>query len=288
MSRRNITISKHPDLKASEEELAVLEAAKNTSQGEVLSIAANKKQLEEDFEAAKKRLDEELTLKRAAHAKEMDEMEQKHRNMEMAVITMESVQAMMKEQTATREQVRDSVKKDIADLHDEKVKEKAEVTRLQILVHNLGDSIKDARTDYKELEEKIAPLQKELSILQGKIKDSTEKYSDLSDSVAAYHSEINELDTRKRKDTSILEQLSKEISDKTKQKVDLDIELVDAQKKLSEVKQQAAAVEADANTRAGNAARLEVHVDGKLEHLKELESHFTVEHLARGGYKKTE
>ena len=275
--RRGLTEAKPQAIEDSQAELAHIESIKNSTQEHVLLIAKNKKELEDAFEDAKKRLDEELTLKRAAHAKEIDDMEQKHRNMEMAVTTMESVQSMTKEETSILEQVRDSVKKDIADLHDEKAKEKAEVTRLQILIHNLGDSVKDARTDYKELQEKIVPLQKDLPLLQSKIKTATEELNTLTAKTSTEREVHNTFVDERIKHEATTASLSRDISEKTKQKADLDIELVDAQKKLSEVKQQAAAIEADMAAKAGDLSRLETRVDDKIAVLKEAKKEFTTD-----------
>lgn len=283
MARRNLPTSKDKDVEASQAELAVLEGKKNQTQDETLAIAKKKQELVAAFAEVNKQLDEELSVKRAEHVREIDKMEQKYRNVEAALVTIEAVQKETKEKTIRLEGERDSVKVEIAELFDVRTNSKAEVNRLMVLKHNLDESVKDARTDYKELENKILSLQKQLPLLLEQIKTATKEYSDLSALVAAYYSDINELDTRKRKDISVLEQLSKDISDKIKQKADLEMALTKLQDSLEKIKQNISTREADIAAKAGELSRLETRIDEKIIILKEAKKEFTTEHLLRMG-----
>ena len=206
----------------------------------------------------------------------------------MAVSTDEEYQKIVKEETTRLEAVRESVKKDIADLHDQKVKETEEISRLKAVEQKLRESVTGLTHDVVDLQEKIAPLEKELPALGAKIKSATENLNSIVGRTANQKEAHDTFVAHKAKLEADVAQLSKELENKTKQKANLDIELIDTQKKIAEHKQQMTDRETEANTRAGNAARLELHVNEKLAHLKELESHFTTEHLARTGYKKTD
>src|ERR1035437_10215116 len=62
--RRIQSTAQDPDVEESRAELEHLEGKKNTAQTDVLAIAANKKQLETDFEEAKQRFDTQIEAKR--------------------------------------------------------------------------------------------------------------------------------------------------------------------------------------------------------------------------------
>lgn len=288
MARRDLPTSEDKDVEASQAELAVLEGKKNQTQEETLAVAKNKQELEDAFAAAKKQLDEELQAKRATHAKALDDMEQKHRNIEMALSTIESVHTMTKEETARLEAACNGAKEELLGIQDLLAKDKAEVTRLGILKHNLEEGIKDYRTDLRELNEKIEPLKKEHADLLITWRSTSESNAALTGNMLRSQEVLNKIKEEAEGLTTTLVALGKRIDEKKELLFAANGELIDVQKKVSDHKQAMAALDAEISTKAGNAARLEQHVDKKLTHLKEIEKQFTTEHLARFGYKKTE
>lgn len=277
----------NPTVEASQAELAVIEAAKNTSQGEVLSLAANKKQLEADFEVAKQKLDAELALKREQFNVEILLLEGSlaTKKAEIEIATKKSIEVT--EETKQLETTRNTVQKQLTESNEKLSAANTEVTRLMVLQHNLNDSIKDARTDYKDAETKLVASNKDLADILVTVKSATENNATIVNNIFNNNDTYKKLLYAKQEVEETLSKLDKELQTKIDQKAALDADLIEVQKQVSQHKQDMATLDAESATRAGNASRLEVHVDGKLKHLKALEKEYTTEHLARGGYTKT-
>lgn len=288
MGERRQTISQTPDVEASQAEFAALESEKRKVQEETLAIAKNKQELEAAFKESAAKLDEELHIKRTAHAQALDDMEQKHRNVEAALTMISEVQGLAMTQTKKFEAERDDIKKEVAELNGSVAGSKAEVNRLVLLKHNLNESIADARTDYKDITSKITFKAAELNGLEAKLSALKNAHAEFMPQVTAEVNAHKALVEEVAGLQTTLRALEIKIEDKQKELSSVNGELMDVQKQVSGHKQSMAEREAEATTKAGNASRLELHVDKKLNHLKELEKQFTTEHLARVGYQKTE
>lgn len=284
--RKDITTATAPEIEESQAHLDELEGQKNKVQEDTLAIAQNKQELEAAFETAKQKLDEELALKRTAHAKEIDEMEQKHRNVEMALSTIESVQTMTKEETGRLESERDVLKGEVVALVETRAKESAEVNRLGILKHNLNESIADARTDYREIEAKIEPLKKEFAIITAALSASNETNASLISDLFKRQQEHDHIAGVIKNLETKADSLTREIHEKKEALPVLNEQLLNIQKEVIEHKAVMAKKEEEINTRNSNAALLEQRVNKNLEHLRGIQDNFTVERLASHGYKK--
>lgn len=288
MAHRERRTATNQTVEASQAELAVIEGAKNTAQDAVLSIAANKKQLEADFETAKKKMDEELTLKREQATAEIRKLDETIAAKKAEVNAATQVATIVIEETKQLETTRDIVQKQLTESNEKLSAANTEVSRLAVLQHNLNDSVKDIRGDYKDAETKLIGVNKELSEVTAKVTELAGSHDRLLSSVTVYKSDISKFEEITKSYSVAHKKLDSEIQTKIAQKATLDTEVIEVQKQVSQHKQDMAARDAESTTRAGNAARLEQHVDAKLKHLKELEKAFTTEHLARGGYKATE
>jgi len=287
MARREQTITKDPDVEVSQAELQALEGVKSTIQTETLAVAKNKQELEQAFEEAKERLDRELETKSAAHFLQLDAMEQKYRNIEMTISTNESVQKMIQEETAVLEQVRELVKKDIAELHDNKGTVSAEVVRLLETQHLLEDNIRDLRVVENALDEKNKLVHMETIALSAKLKQEFARYDQLIGNHTVLREKVTHLSAIHADVQSKIDAINKDLVGKVVALRTATNDLMDVQKRVADHKQSMAVLESEISARAGNAARLEQHVDKKLDHLKQIEQNFTNERLAAHGYKRT-
>lgn len=195
---------------------------------------------------------------------------------------------MTKEETARLERACNGAKEELLGIQDLLAKDKAEVTRLGILKHNLEEGIKDYRTDLRELNEKIEPLKKELEIVTSGLSAANKTNANLVSDILKRQQEHDHIAGIVKDLEITADSLTKEISGKKESLSVANAELIEVQKKVAEHKQAMATLDTESSTKAGNAARLEQHVDKKLVHLKEIEKQFTTEHLARFGYQKTE
>lgn len=286
MGRRDIPkTSETPDVEESRAALDVLEGQKNTAQTEVLAIAENKKELEEAFDVAKKRLDTELENKRAEVAREMqlleDSITKAESNMEVVIQAKEKALdelADVEKSLTTAQGELENAQGEVSDV-------KSRLNDLMASENDLKETLKDYRADLKALQDKIGPLSKEVQDLEAKFAVMTREYSDASIKFESANTEhvgiVTSIDLR-------TVELSKLLSDITEKKTALDAassELINVQKEVADQKQAMADKESAMNEKMGNLGRLEVRVEEKLAALDEVKKQFTSEHLERMGIK---
>jgi chromosome segregation ATPase len=283
--RRIQSTAQDPDVEESRAELEHLEGKKNTAQVDVLAIAANKKQLEADFEEVKQRLDAQIEAKKE----------------ELESITNASAKYL--HEIASFKRIADSARdKAIAEREQaEKVFEivKASVAGQTVKKESLDEVIKSLTSIEHRLRSSIAHLAPQERTFEVKKVKLFKEVVDLEDKIAtlmASHGQVHSAhNEEKRAHESMVaskEVVQKEIADLKESLASQSRllsaggnELVDIQKKRAEHEAEMQKRESAANARMKNAAMLEQAVNVKLEKLKEAEAEFTTSHLARMGYK---
>lgn len=288
MARREQTTTKHPDVAASQDDLAILEGRKDAVQKEILVLAENKKQLEADFKTSTEKLDHDLKEKREAHMGELAELSDSIRDTRVVLKKLEADKKTHADELIHLDEKRGAIVKDINTFHGKRSALVNEIGTLETRIKELGHIRDTLRTDIKTLETSKTDLEKKVHELTEKIRIDGEAH----DRIIA-HKQLMEGDHAKlvvsKNDTqNELDALNHTIKEKIDELAGLKASIIEVQKEVSDHKQVITAADVEISTRNANAARLEAHVSAKLTELKELEQHFTTEHLARVGYKKTE
>lgn len=286
MAGRHKQTSQDPDVEASQAELAALENRKSKTQEELLALFDEKKKFVADFEDLKKKTIEEMAAKRAVNAKSIDDMEQKHRNIEMALTTIESVQKMTIEESVKLEAHRDALKKEVGELTETRVKEEKELKRLGEEQATLKETIKTTHSDLKDLHFKLEPVKRDITDLQAK-KEALISHNEGAE-VKHKNFEIvkTSLENEIKAKTEEFNSLTDAIKDRKGALVNVQADLAEVEKKAADHKVYIDKTTIDINNRLEAAGRLEQLVDGKRDHLKQLEALFSTERLAKYGYKK--
>jgi chromosome segregation ATPase len=283
------TQSQHPDVEALQAELAVLEGQKGIILNEVLAISADKKRLTEEFDAEKVRIDEELA--------------QKHREGGAELEILDRAIATAREQKTTAELEAENARKvadalnTVRDTHQAAVAaltttqeaiatQTEELSRLIVSKELKGQIAQhtEALTSLKEMaqavETEIAANQEQLRLISADVTHTL----GLFDELKAEHGKMGEhKETLVKELGEVLDQVTK----RSEVLAGINGKIADIETQVADHTAAMEAKEAAITERMANAARLEAHVDEKLQHLKELENRFTTEHLARMGYTKT-
>lgn len=287
MSRREqIQTPIEPDVEASQAELARLKGEQESVQTATLAVAENKKKLESDYEAAKKRLDDELEQKRADTDREIKALDaatvRAKGAREKAEQDLASAKDALKHAERELDETRTEAQKATATLNTAK----ADAKRLSAQCVALETKMEDCKASLPGLESKKKVLESEISLLGQMIeKAKSDREADTA-AMAARQAEHELLGTTKVAREAELKAISEQTNEaKT--------ELARAKESLIEIQKQAnaqtTAMQTEKEARdvaVGNASRLEKRVDQKLSTLRELEKEFNTEHLARVGYKK--
>lgn len=288
MAHRDRRTAKDPDVEASQVELAAIAAEKETKQGEVLAIAQNKKELEQAFEESKVKLDAELTAKRESSAIEIAALDK--------IIAAKKVEAeVLEKENVNMRSFNGALKTEGESLRSYLARKREELSTITTAIDTHTQTGKKILTDIKTCKDELEALVKnkeaaELGCknIEQKLKELHLSHSAKSDELSSATTEFKQLLEHKAIASAGLRDIELKISDKKDVLSVLNQEEISIQKKISEQKEFIAKQDADSTLRMGNAARLEQHVDKKLSDLKAVEAHFTTEHLARIGYKKTD
>ena len=284
--RRIQSTPQDPDVEESRAELERLEGHKNSAHAEIATIVENRKRIEAEAEEQKGLLQAQIQAKR----EELVHFEKEHHN-RMHSIAVELGKAIIERDAKNNEieiasKKLEAIQKDIVE-HDSKKKPlDASIVSLSSSEERLKKSIAHLAPEVRILENKKSKLLADLSFIEGKIGALHTTHAEVS----ARHSEENKLHEvlseaipRKKEDVSKLNAIHIDLERKI---AGARSEIVILEEKKVSLNKEMIDREAKANESMGNATRLELHVDAKLNQLKELEKGFTVEHLARGGYKK--
>lgn len=300
MARREQAPSQDKDVEASQAELAVLDGEKSKTHDEVLVVINDKKRLEKERDELVSKIDKEVTQKRKAADEEIALLDKaviaaRERKSQAERDLMASVSGNVKKDLAQAITDRDAAVKErdieqakLAEVRTARTTEEAEVTRLQGLKQNLSDGIADARSDLKNLEGEKKKLEDDLPAKRAEFEQTKKDHVAETSRGGALLTTNNKLHQQNVAKNAELDGVLKQINERNGALIELTNKITEVEKELADKKEEVKKLDADSAERAGNAARLEQHVDEKLAHLKELESHFTTERLAKYGYKKTE
>lgn len=286
MAHRKAPTTQDPDVEESRGELAQLESKKETVQKETLAIAENKRQLKQDLEDDKRVQDEAHALRKADLERELQRItddieaakqhkENAERDADTAVatrITEENSLTLTKKEHSTLSDSKESLKNETQQLEDKKTSSTTRVASLEESIRKLTLQEADISLAVSKLEEKESNLTSNISTLQS-------GHETLIDSHIA-------LKADHLKASNSLSDINKDIDTKTQELAAVNDRLQRAKRELLECTQKSDADSARIKSEMGNLALLEQRVEEKHAQLIEAENHFTVEHLARLGYKK--
>lgn len=287
MSRRDSSTLQTPEIEASHLELSVIEGRKNTVLNETLSIAENKKQLEKDIVDSRERLEKEYEDKKKGIEADLLKLETRQKKAEVdtkqaedsARLSGDKVDEMRKEIEALvpvvwgLQQQKDSLSIEIVSLTKE-------IKEGKSFLETLTSSVTELDKKGASLSETILGLEKRKTDLETKHVEIINNRNETSDSVNSLRVERKALEDKIAEILSLIAEKRGELST-----INEEINKVTGQ--VAEHKLAMQKRENEANERLKKATDLELFVNDKLERLKELESHFTSEHVARHGYKKT-
>ena len=283
--RRVQSTTQDPDVEESRVELEHLESKKNTAQTDVLAIAANKKQLETDFEEAKQRLDTQIEAKKVELRKaEVDTVKFSQ------VVAASKKEAELARDRAIEEHKQADKELDIvrAAVAEQKGKKEAldEVIKsLTSIEQRLRSSIAHLAPQERTLEVRKVKLFKEVVDLEKKVGGLMASHAEKQAVYAEKQHEHEALIAVKESTKKEIAQMSESLASQSRLLSTGGNELMDIQKKRAEHETAMQERESAANERMANATHLEQRINVKLEQLKQIEQKFAVDSLARTGYK---
>lgn len=287
MARREQTTTQHPAVEAAHTDLASLEGQKNTVQAEILDSAENKKRLETDYEDRKREIEDDLAIRRREGDIEREKLENQNIPLKAENNRLEQSNSELKKEVATLGTTASSLTEQIGRKEIEREKLISSVGELVNTKIALQKEVNEITPEADALQSKVSLLTKDATELEAKKQTLTHEVTALEtkhDSVSKSHIVVTTARNEAQKELTDLE---KKISAAKELLATTQNDFIEVERKSGEIVVEAAGKLKEANERLGNAHKLELHVDEKLSHLKELESHFTTEHLARFGYKKT-
>lgn len=286
MGRREFSTTQDPDVEESLSELIHLESKKEIVQKETLSIAENKRQLEQNFEDTKRVLNEAHELEKADLARELERIirDIEAANLRKTRAELDSNAAV--ENRIKQEQAFKTTQKELSVVSTEK-------SNLQSETEQLRKQKVVANNQLTALEASVHKLTLTEVDLSTEIKKLTEERGDISDGITSRKSAYVELSASHdllkeshEKMLAVLSTINEDIESKTRELAAVNDRLQRAKRDLLDCTQKSDVESARIKADMGNLALLEQRVGDKHAQLVEAESHFTIEHLARMGYKK--
>lgn len=287
MGRRNET-TKDTETEVASSELEHIENTKHTVQSEVLTIADQKKRLEESYGERKREIEDDLAISKRQAEQEKESLSGQNVTLKNENTKLEQANIELRAKNSNLVSERDVLVKDIE-------RSKVELEKLKSGIVPLVEEKKELQKSINDLSPKLAVMQERYSILNRDVIDLEKRKKMIIDDhavniaglkkVTDSHNALVIARDSKQKEVDDIDALlkdKKEALDKSK------IEVSDFERIIIHFKQEMDKKTEETNTKMKNAANLEIHVDEKLTHLKEIEKQFTNEHLARMGYKKTE
>jgi chromosome segregation ATPase len=262
--RRIQSTQQDPDVEESRAELEHLEGKKNMAQTDVLAIAANKKQLETDFEEAKQRLDTQIKAKREELKKaEVD-----------TVKFSQVVATSKKEAELARDKAIEDRKQADKDLEVVKTAVASQTGKKESL-DNLITSLTSIEQRLRSSIAHLAPQERTLEVRKVKLAQEVTDLEKKVSGLIASHAETQAVYTEKQREHEALivvkESIKKEIAQMSESLASQSRllsmggnELMDIQKKRAEHETAMQQRESAANERMANATRLEQRIDFKI------------------------
>lgn len=285
------TQSPHPDVEVVQAEVAVLEGQKKTLQNETLGIAADKKRLIEEGEAAKARIEEEVARKHREGGAELETLDNEIARMRLEKEKLEKTIEEAKVLASTHPRIvmahtdaREALEKTEKDL----ASKRTELAALLGTEKELGRTVAGHQSLISSIEKDTEALDSKVSEATVALAQKNIERTELETLLGDLRATCAHLEKEKGLKTQELDRHLSGINERLGARLTLENDIAALEKRMAEkegaIKEQDAAL----SERMGAAARLETHVNDKLVHLKELENRFTTEHLARMGYQKTE
>ena len=283
--RRIQSTPQDPDVEESRAELEHLEGKKNTAQTDVLAIAENKKQLEADFEESKKRLDTQITEKKEEFQRVTNSFSKL-----VLITTASQKEAELARDKAIEERKHaekdlETIRMDVASSTGKKESVDELVKSLTSIEQRLRSSIAHLAPQERTLEVRKAKLSHEVADLEKKVAELIDSYSRTHATHVSEQHAHEELKASRGTVESDLNGAKDRLAQIKEEITTSESALTDVQKKRAEHEAEMQKRESAANERMANATHLEQRINVKLEQLKDAEKEFTVEHLARIGYK---
>lgn len=288
MARRDQPTPQDPAVEESHAELSILEGNKNAVQTETLSIADNKKRLEVDYGDRKRQIEDELTLKRREADLEKEALEKQNLNLKTEGQSVAQENQKVRAENAGYSAAAVIIKDSIA--RDEKTKEAltTSVKALTVSKNELQTSVNDLTPKVAELTKKVELLTADVTSLEKRKKDAIDGHVAKAAALEAVTKSHDTLVMKRDEKQTEVNELDKTIAEKREELAKATSSVAEAELQVAAHRKEMFEKDKDSSERAARAARLEQHVQGKLEDLKEIEKQFTTEHLARFGYKKTQ
>lgn len=286
MRRNGHTTTAHPDTEQAAAELASIVGEKHTVQTEVLSLAQNKKELTETFETEKARMEEELETARKELAQFLYDSEQKHRNIQSAIIVAEAIRDEVIAGNKKLEERKQVFEPEIIALETRKATLIIDVGELETSFSDLQKLITKDEDALAVLNKKKDAAQKDITTLEQQKTDKEKEHSSLSVKVGAHADSVDGLLGVKQQLETDITGIEKSISAKKENLEILRLEEIKVQTKIQEHKDSIAKEDTRINDRLGVLAHAENRAGQQLELLKEAKSHFTSEQLLRVGIRE--
>lgn len=288
MGRREQTTPLDPETEEARAQEAVdlLEGHKNTLQSEITALAENKKQFEADFADSKQKMESELVLAREEINAEKLRINGSNETFKRENKELKIQNEILKEAYTANTARLDGVEFIIQ--NDKKVKEQLEsdIQSLKNTIESDSRKSKGLISEISLLEDRVGVLIRQTDEYEKRIAESSENLKKTQEHHAKSTLSLKEISSDKSEIETELAQLKSEIEIARTKISAVNDELFRAQGELASVKSEKQKLDTDTATKAGNLARLEARVEEKMIQLKEAETHFTTEHLARVGYQK--
>lgn len=274
-----------PDVEDSRAQLEFLEGQKKSTQDEMLGVAADKQRLESERSEIIKRLDAEILQKQ----KELKDIESAHQKV-LAVHTKEKYDAELGSDTARKEctvieQERDALKKEINALLAVKTGHSSSLAALRKQQSDVQYSVDLLKNEERQHKDRIEVLRRQRSSEEKLLAETEEKHANAKSAFNFEKDAHQSLTAGKAEKEKEIIRLTEVRSERQAEIRVFEATLGELEKQKTDRVAEVAEQDRSSNERLRNATLLEQKVDAKLAQLKEFESHFTTEHLARVGYK---
>lgn len=285
MRRENPQLAEDQEIVDSREALEEIEGKKSIANAEVLLIADNKKRVEAEAQKRLEGLDQEIEAKQ----KESREASERHR--QLLATNIAEIEQIHKDRDAAQGNAidarRETTELDAANIEKRQEKEAltASVMTLTAQESAIKSSIKTLELSLEHDKERSVTVKAELAVAEIKLATTNADHARVVPEYEAEKTVHESLKAIRDGRTAENTRLDGEILEKAKKRDALTTELATIERHKIEIETIAIARDAESNVRMSNATKLEQKVDAKLMQLKEFESHFTTEHLARVGYK---
>lgn len=285
MARREQTKDTDPDVEASRMELQTLEGQKNNAEREREAIHKSKEQLEKDFVEASSTISQKLEVARENAANQIRKICADIAEAESEKTASISRAATIQSETSRLQTTFDNLKTDVekaikvlADIQQDHER----VTKQHISLVSQVGLCKSLLTD---LESKKQELLNDISEKRAAAIRLHNSHDSLDESLQDKRQTLAALDAQILEAVQVIKNKQSDLGEANLILPVLKDQIVDLKKQATEHTVAMQKEKSERDMQMGNLARLEKRVDEKFASLKALEGEFTIEHMARVGYK---